>query len=343
MQAEAAARAITDPDGQAQALAELARVAADVGDPERAGALAGRGRGGCPGDRRSRLAGGGAGRAGAGWRRKRGSRTGPGQLPGRSPSRYWQATGPGAIWPGPRRRGDRRAGTWRAGPRRLPGRSPTRAGRRRRWAIWRGPWRRRVTRTGPGRWPAKRRRLPRAITDPERQAQVLAGLARAAAEAGDPEREGADRAGRAAVRAITDPDRQGADCWPSWRGQRRIQGTQDQAGALAGSEAAPRNHRPGPAGAGAGRAGADGGGAGDPDRAEATAQAIADPDGRAEVLGDLARVAAEAGDPERARTLAGQAEAAARAVIDPDWQAQVLRSAGAGRRHRRVTRSGPGR
>ena len=52
-----------------------------------------------------------------------------------------------------------------------------------------------MTWTGP-------RRLARAITDPDRQAQALAGLARAAAEAGD-----LDRAGAAELaRAITDPD-----------------------------------------------------------------------------------------------------------------------------------------
>ena len=42
------------------------------------------------------------------------------------------------------------------------------------------------------------------------------------------------------------------------------------------------------------------------------------------MLADLARVAAEAGDLDRAGTLAGQAVTAARAITDPGWQAQVL-------------------
>ena len=61
----------------------------------------------------------------------------------------------------------------------------------------------------------------RAITDPDRQAQVLADLARAAADAGDLDRAGtlAEQA-QAAARAITDPDRQVRRCWLIWPGRR---------------------------------------------------------------------------------------------------------------------------
>ena len=42
------------------------------------------------------------------------------------------------------------------------------------------------------------------------------------------------------------------------------------------------------------------------------------------MLAGVARAAAEAGDLDRAGTLAGQAEAAARAIPDPDRQAEAL-------------------
>ena len=68
-QAEAAAEAITQPDGQAQVLAELAEAAAEAGDLDRARALAGRAEAAGPGDhqpgRTSRR------RRWPGWRRRR--------------------------------------------------------------------------------------------------------------------------------------------------------------------------------------------------------------------------------------------------------------------------------
>ena len=58
--------------------------------------------------------------------------------------------------------------------------------------------------------------------------------------------------------------------------------------------------------------------------AGAPAQAIADPEWQARVLGDLARAAADAGDLDRARVLTEQAEEAALVITDTDWQAQLL-------------------
>ena len=63
---------------------------------------------------------------------------------------------------------------------------------------------------------------------------------------------------------------------------------------------------------------------GHPERAEALARAITGPDQQAQVLAELARAAAAAGDPDRARALTEEAVAAARAITDPDRRARVL-------------------
>ena len=59
-------------------------------------------------------------------------------------------------------------------------------------------------------------------------------------------------------------------------------------------------------------------------RAEALAQAINDPDQRAQALAALVKAAAQVGDPDRAKALVIQAEAAARTVTSPSRRAQVL-------------------
>ena len=166
------ARAITDPDRQAGA-GWAGAAAAEAGDLDRAEAAARAITD--PGQRAQALAGL------AGRRRRRVTWTGPRRLARRrSPTR----TGGRRRWLGWRRRRREAGDLDRAGlgrPRRRPGRSPTRTSRRGRWLGWRGRRRGRVTWTGP-------RRLARAITDPDRQAQALAGLAQAAAEAGDLDR-----------------------------------------------------------------------------------------------------------------------------------------------------------
>ena len=108
--------------------------------------------------------------------------------------------------------------------------------------------------------------LARTITNPDDQAQALAQLASAAAQAGDP-----DRASRLAAdadgvaRAVTNPD--------------------DQAWALTEVASAAAQ-------------------AGDPDRAEALARTINDPGAQARALAEVASAAAQAGDPDRAEALA---------------------------------------
>ena len=57
--------------------------------------------------------------------------------------------------------------------------------------------------------------------------------------------------------------------------------------------------------------------AGDPDRAETLARTITDPGAQAEALASLATIAAQAGDPDRAETLA-------RTITSPRPQAQAL-------------------
>src|SRR5262249_15573294 len=54
------------------------------------------------------------------------------------------------------------------------------------------------------------------------------------------------------------------------------------------------------------------------------AQAITDPDWRAQALTGLARAVADAGDPERARALAALAAETAYAIPDPDRRSHVL-------------------
>ena len=195
--AEALARAITDPDRQARALADLAQAAAGAGDLDRAeAAAAGRsptrtGRRGCwrtwPRRRRGRVTWTGPRRwpeaitdpdqrarvladlaeavAGAGdLDRAAGAAqaiTDPDQQ-ARVLADLAQATaGAGDL-----DRAEALAGQAEA----QPGRSPTRTGRRGRWRTWRGRRRGRVTWTGPRRW-------PRSITIPDQQARALADLA----------------------------------------------------------------------------------------------------------------------------------------------------------------------
>ena len=229
--AEALARAITDPDRQAQALAGLAEAAAGAGDLDRAEAWPGRS------PTRTEQA-----RALAAWRRRRRARvtwTGPRRLARAitDPDRQAEvladlveaaadagdldraeAAGPGDHRPGPAGAGAGRSGaggsgrglTW-TGPRRQPGRSPTRTSRHRRWPGWREA----ADRAGQVTWPTGPRRRP----------------------GRSPTRTG--RRGR----------------WPTWQQAAAGAGDLDRAEA-----AGPGDHRPGPAGAGAGRAGAGGGG-----------------------------------------------------------------------------------
>ena len=168
--------------------------------------------------------------------------------------------------------------------------------------------------------------LARAITDPRRQMQALADLARATADAGDLNRAEAmartisdpylqvraladlasvaaatgelsraemlaERA-EAAVRAITDPELQA-------RALAYLAQTAVGVGDIDRAEALAR-------------------------QAEAAARSITGPGLHAQTLADLAQAAAAAGDPARAEALAGRAEAAAQSLADLELQAQAL-------------------
>jgi tetratricopeptide (TPR) repeat protein len=160
--------------------------------------------------------------------------------------------------------------------------------------------------------PDRAEALARAITDPDRQAQALADLARMAGERGD-----LDRAGtlvghaEAASRAITDPDRQ-VQALADLARMAGERGDLDRAMAVARAITDPDRQA---------QALADlarmAGERGDLDRAMAVARAIVDPDRQAQALADLARMAGERGDLDRAT-------AVARAITNPGWQAQVL-------------------
>ena len=158
--------------------------------------------------------------------------------------------------------------------------------------------------------------LARAISGPDWRARTLSALAEAAAGAGDPDRaEALAGQAEAAARAITDPYQRARTLGDlvesaARAGQfgrvkavaRAITDPDQQARALAILAAA---------------------GADDLDRAKA-ARAMTDPDRRARTLSTLAVAAAEAGDPDRAKALAGQAEAAARAITSPSQRARTL-------------------
>ena len=173
--------------------------------------------------------------------------------------------------------------------------------------------------------------LARTITDPDLQAEALAGLASAAARAGDP-----DRASRLATeaealaRTTTNPYVQ-ALALAGLASAAAQAGDPDRASRLATEALARTTTNPvaqAQALAGLASAAAQ---AGDPDRAsrlvteaEALARTITDPDGQALALTGLASAAAQAGDPDRASRLATEAEALARTITDPDGQALAL-------------------
>ena len=82
---------------------------------------------------------------------------------------------------------------------RSPGPLPTRPGRRRRWPVWQGHWRRPVMSTGRVVPPSRPRPSPGPSPTRTTQTRALADVAQALARAGD-----ADRA-EAVARSITDP------------------------------------------------------------------------------------------------------------------------------------------
>ena len=160
--ATAVARAIPDPGWQAQVIGDLARVAAEAGDLDRAATLAGQAEA--------------AARA--------------------IPDPGWQAQVIGDLARVAAEAGDLDRARTIARAITDPVRQVQILGHLARVAAEAGDLDRAATLAGQAEAAA------RAITDPDRQAQVLAGVARAAAEAGD-----LDRA-EAAARAITNPDRQ---------------------------------------------------------------------------------------------------------------------------------------
>ena len=270
--AEALARTIANPYWQARALAELARAAAQAGDPDRAEALAR-------------------------------TITDP----------YWQARAlaelaRAAAQAGDPDRAEALARTitdpyWQARALAELARAAAQAG---------DPDR-------ASRLAADAEAGARAITDPYWQARALTELARAAAQAGDPDRASRLAAdAEAAARPITDPNARTRALTELARAAAQA-GDPDHAEALA--RTITKRGAQARALAELARAAAQ---AGDPDRAEALARTIINPYAQARALTELARAAAQAGDPDRASRLAADAEAAARTITDPYWQARAL-------------------
>ena len=154
--------------------------------------------------------------------------------------------------------------------------------------------------------------LARTITDPDDQAQALAAVASAAAQAGDPDRA------EALARGITDPYAR-AQALAAVASAAAQAGDPDRAEALARGITDPYARAQALAAVASAAAQA-----GDPDRAEALARGITDPYARAQALAGLASAAAQAGDLDRASRMAADAEAVARTITDPDAQARAL-------------------
>ena len=168
--------------------------------------------------------------------------------------------------------------------------------------------------------------VARTITGPYTQTQALAALAVTAAQAGNPDRASRLAGGAEAVaRDITDPDAQAQALAELVTAIVRA-GDLDRAEAIARTITDPRAQARALTALAAAAAQA-----GDPDRAsrlaggaEAVARAITDPRAQARALTALAAAAAQAGDPGRASRLAGGAEAVARAITDHRAQARAL-------------------
>ena len=353
-QAETLARAITDPDGQAQALTELATAAAQAGDLDRAEALARTITD--PDDQAWALAELATAAAQAG-DLDRASR-----LAADAEALARTITDPGVqarALAGLAHRDRRRPATWTA-PRPWPAPSPTRAQARALAELASAAAR---PATGPrDRLAADAEALARTITDPDTQAWALAELASAAAQAGDPDRASRLAAdAEALARTITDPVRPGARRSPSWPARSPRPGTWTAPRPSPAPSPTPTTRRgrsptwpPRPPRPGTARPRREAGSpapsptptpghgrspswparspAGDPDRAsrlaadaEALARTITDPDDQARALTDLATATAQAGDLDRASRLAADAEALARTITDPGDQARGAR------------------
>ncbi len=154
--------------------------------------------------------------------------------------------------------------------------------------------------------------LAASITDPDRQAQALAEVARTLAEAGQHEQAAAMASQAETVaRSITDPDRQ-ARALTEVAGALAEAGQHEQAETVARSITDPGWQ----ARALAAVAGALAG-AGQHEQAGTVARSITDPGWQARALAAVAGALAGAGQHEQAGTVA-------RSITDPGWQAQVL-------------------
>ena len=245
--AEALARSITDPYGQAEALAAVAGALAGAGQYERAGAVARSITD--PYRQAEALAAVTGALAGAG------QSSAPGPWPAPSPTRTgrrrrWRR------WRGrwPRPETTSRPPRWRPRPRPWPAPSPTRTGRRRRWRRWRGRWPRPETPAGRRRGGPGRGRGPLHHRTRPSRGMTLGGRGRGA---------GPGRTRRASRRPWPGPSPWPAPS-PTRAGRRRVGGGGGGAGRGRAVRAAPRpwpapSPTRTPAGGGAG---GGGGGAG---------------------------------------------------------------------------------
>ena len=163
--------------------------------------------------------------------------------------------------------------------------------------------------------------LARAITGPSTQARVLAELARAAAQAGDPDRAEA----LARTIPITDP---GTQAWVlaglAWRGGRGWRPRSRIPAGRRGRGAGPRHHRPRHPGVGARRGGWRGRRGRRPGPRRGPGPHHHQPRHPGAGARRGGRAAAQAGDPDRASRLATEAEALARTIPSPHYRAPAL-------------------
>ena len=304
IRAEALAASITDPDRQAQALAAVAGALAEAGQHEQAATVA---RSITDPDWQAQALAAVAGALAKAGQHEQAETVARSITDPDGRRRRWRR------WPGrwPRPASTSRPPRWHPRPPPWPAPSPTRTGRRRRWRRWPGRWPRPASTSRPPRW-HPRPTVARSITDPDRQAQALAAVAGALAEAGQHEQA------ETVARSITDPDRQ-------------AQALAAVAGALAGAgqhEQAARWHprprpwpAPSPTRTGRRRRWRRWPGRwprpAQHEQAETVARSITDPDRQAQALAAVAGALAEAGQHEQAAAMASQAATVARSITDP--------------------------
>jgi len=185
--------------------------------------------------------------------------------------------------------------------------------------------------------PDRAEALARTITNPDEQTRALTELATAAARADDPDRASRLAAdAEALARTITSPYARAGALTDLATAVARADDL-DRAEALARTITYPDYQAQALAEVATAAARA-----GDMDRAEALARTITKPVHQAQALTGVASLAAQAGDTDRASRMATDAEALARATTDPDDQARGSSAGRPGLPSRSATLTAPG-